>query len=161
MSDPIFEPEAAPPPKRPLPTALWVGLGCGVLFLASLGTCAGLGLYGAHKMVSGSRAEWTDFVEVANHLGSDATTAAEYRTHPALSQAYPTEKDFVGAVRLWRPHLGPVPTQMPSMFGGGLTYQASYKNGSSHVVIGYHLPSHAMLVGTWTNHKLSDLQLEQ
>lgn len=162
MTEPIFTPEAPPavPPKKKMSTGMKVALGCGLFVLLGLGTCVTGVAWCGHKVSSLGQAQWNDLRTVANDLGTDAGAAAQYQHHPGLAQAYPTEQDFVGAARLWRPNLEPLPAVMPPLLSGKISMQTQSMNGVSKTSLVYHLASGKNLVGTWKNDELVDLQLE-
>ena len=162
MSEPIFTPEAPPavPPKKKMSNGMKIALGCGLFVLLGLGTCAGGLAYCGHKVTSLGQDQWTDLRTVANDLATDAGAAAQYQRHPGLAQAYPTEQDFVGAARLWRPNLEPLPADMPPLLSGKISLQTNSTNGVSKTLMAYSLASGKRLVGTWKNDQLVDLQLE-
>jgi hypothetical protein len=146
MADPVFqnEPLPAQPPKKRMSNGVKIAIGCGVLLLLAGGSCGGAMLY-CGKSIS--------------DMGS-ADAQAAYASHPGLSQAYPTAEDFVGAARLWRRDLEPLPAERPPMLSGKVGMSVNDTNGISKVVVRYNLSAGKVLVGTWVNHKLSDLQLE-
>ena len=161
-AEPIFTPE--PPPATPMKkrwsTGAKVALGCGLLALAGVGTCAGGMMWCGHAITSAGGAEWADLRKVANDLMTDSGAQAEYASHPGLAEAYPTADDFVGAVRLWRPNLEPLPEQMPPLLSGKVSLNINSMNGESRTQLAYRLASGKSLVATWKNHQLADLQLE-
>jgi hypothetical protein len=162
MADPVFqnEPLPAQPPKKRMSNGVKIAIGCGVLLLLAGGSCGGAMLYCGKSISDMGSAEWRDLRAVANDLGTDAGAQAAYASHPGLSQAYPTAEDFVGAARLWRRDLEPLPAERPPMLSGKVGMSVNDTNGISKVVVRYNLSAGKVLVGTWVNHKLSDLQLE-
>jgi hypothetical protein len=166
MADPIFTNEPAPavPPKKRMSTAAKLAIGCGLVFVLGLGTCMGGFLFCGSAITSAGKEQWADLRAVASDAMTDAGAKHAYQAHPGLAQAYPTEDDFVGATRLWRPDLSELPEGMPQMFSGPnkgrIAVNTQYVNGESKVVLAYHLDSGKSLIGTWKNKQLVDLQLE-
>lgn len=162
MADPIFTNEPAPafPPRRRLSSGMKIAIGCGVLLLLAGGACGGALLWCGSSLSGLGEREWKELVAVANDLGTDAGAQAAYAAHPGLAEAYPTAEDFVGAARLWRRDLEPLPAARPPITSGRLTAHQSYDNGASRMVLGYRLASGKTLVGTWSNQRLVDLQLQ-
>jgi len=166
MPDPIFTPETpagaapVPPPRRGLSNAAKWAIGCGVLAVLGLGTCAGGVFFLGHKVANAGSREWADLRTVVNDLGTDAGATAQYANHQGLVEAYPTAQDFLDETRQWRPSLEPLPEKMPSLLTGKINEKSNYANGSSKFILTYHLASGRTLVGTWHNSTLSNLQLE-
>ena len=162
MADPIFQNEPAPaqPPRKRLSSGAKMAIGCGVLLLLAGGSCGGAMLWCGKSISDMGGAEWRELRAVASDLGTDAGARAAYLGHPGLAEAYPTAEDFIGAARLWRRDLEPLPGDRPPMLSGKVSMAINDANGRRKVVLRYSLASGKVLVGTWVNTQLTDLQLE-
>jgi hypothetical protein len=162
MSDPALPPADGPILQKPgMSTGAKVALGCGVLVLASLGSCMAVGLYGAGAVVSkvkdAGKAEWTEMVKVEQQLTTDEGCRALYKEHPLLASSYPSEDDLINAARLWRPQLAPLPAERPDLMSGQLSFQSNTANGVNTLILTYRNTLNGYLRCFWTDGKLADV----
>ena len=128
------------------------------MFLLGLGGCVVVGATCTRaigKAMDGR--EWGQLKEAVQQLQSDDGAKALYQANPPLGQAYPTEDAFVQQVKTWRPKLEPLPTQMPSLFTGKISYNVSVNGGFRKVELGYTNSRGAVIASRWENGRLQML----
>ncbi len=145
------------PVERKKGMSIWakVALGCGVVLLLGLGGCVVLGATCARaigKSMDGR--EWGQLKAAVQQLQTDDGAKALYHANPDLSQAYPTEENFLQQARNWRPKLEPLPAQMPSVFTGKISYNVSVNAGFRKVELGYTNTRGAVIASRWENGRL-------
>ena len=150
--------------KRPRP---WrrIALGCGVALLVGAGTLAGVAYALQRKGTEVLRRAWRELQLTTERLQTVESTRALYRGNPALSEIYPTEKEFLKYVETWRPKLEAVPIQPPpllKLIGEKRMLQVHENRSDGHetVRMRYTFPSGAVLEMETDQGKLTDLLLK-
>ncbi len=151
------------PAQRKQGMSIWakVALGCGVIFLLGMGGCVVLGATCARaigKTMDGR--EWGQLKEAVQQLQSDEGAKALYQANPELSQAYPTEDDFLEKARIWRPKLEPLPAEMPGVFTGKISYNVSINGGFRKVELGYTNGIGGKIASRWENGRLQMISVD-
>jgi len=151
------------PDRRPL--WLQITLGCGVVLLVVLGTLGGVGYAMHRKGTAVMERSWKELRTVTERLRTVESTKALYRAHPALSEIYPTEGEFLKQVEAWRPKLGEIPDQPPplkALLQGNRLLQVHENRSDGHetVRIKYAFRNGAVLEMESDQGRLTDLLLK-
>ena len=114
-----------------------VGLGCGIAVLVLLCTCVGGAFYLQYKIKQDPQAfkrqiksivrkkiqdDWTFLRRAIEQLRTDEGAQAFYAANPKLIAQYPSEAQFLEAVKGWRPDLPRVPDEIPDLDSSDLQY---------------------------------------
>jgi hypothetical protein len=145
------------PMQRKQGMSIWakVAMGCGLVFLLGLGGCVVLGATCARaigKTMDGR--EWSQLKEAVQQLQTDEGAKALYQANPDLWQAYPSEENFLQQARIWRPKLEPLPTEMPSILTGKISYNVHVNGGFRKVELGYTNSRGTAIASRWENGRL-------
>ncbi len=137
-------PEDGGPVKTGMPTWLKVSLGCGVALLIVLCTCVGGSIYlqqrikkdpeGFKRQIKGFvqakiQDDWTFLRRAVEQIRTDEGAKAFYAANPKLIQQYPSEAEFLEAVKGWRSELQPIPEAMPDFDSRDLQYTQGIRGG--------------------------------
>ncbi len=121
-----------------------VSLGCGIAALILLCTCVGGSFYLQHKIKQDPKGfenrikgmvqkkiegDWNFLRRAIEQINTDEGAKALYAANPKLSQQYPSEAQFLEAVKGWRPELQPVPEAMPDLDSHDLQYTQGLGGG--------------------------------
>ena len=150
------------PAKTGMPVWAKVLLGCGVAAVLALATCVGgVALVATRLSHALKGQEWSQFRTVVDELQTDAGAKAVYAGNPGLAKDFPTESAFLKAVTDWRPRLEPLPTAMPSVFTGRISYQVRIQNGphARQVELRYRNEKGAWTVSRWEDGRLVALDV--
>lgn len=149
--------------RRPL--WMQIGFGCGAALLVVVGTLAGAGYVIHRKGTAVLNRAWKELRTTTERLKTAESTKALYRGNPALSEIYPTEKDFLKVTEAWRPKLGDVPEAQPSLrrlFVDPQLLQIHRNRSDGHetVRVRFTFGSGAILVMETDQGKLTNLMLQ-
>jgi hypothetical protein len=153
--------------QRPGRRSLWlqVTLGCGATLLVVLGTLGGVGYAIYRKGTAVLQRSWKELSTTTERLRTVESTKALYRANPALSEIFPTEKEFLKQVETWRPKLGEIPDQPPplrTLLRGQPLLQVHENRSDGHetVRITYTFRNGAVLEMETDQGRLTDLLLK-
>jgi hypothetical protein len=151
--------------RRGWPAWAQIGVGCGAALLVLLATLAGGGYLVYRRGTQVMDRAWRDLRKTAERLQTPESTHVLFRTNPALTEIYPTEKDFMKAVETWRPRLGTVPAQCPplqAIFRDPELIQVHQNRSDGHetIRIRYRFPSGAVLLMETDQGRLTNLLLQ-
>jgi len=132
------------PAKTGMPTWLKVSLGCGIAMLVVLCTCVGGSIYlqqrikqdpkGFERQIKGMvqakiKDDWSFLRRAVEQIRTDEGAKAFYAANPKLIQQYPSEAEFLEAVKGWRPELQPIPETIPDLDSHDLQYTQGFGGG--------------------------------
>ena len=133
------------PANSGMPAWLKVSLGCGIVLLLLLCTCVGGSLYLRHKIKQDPQGfkrqikgfvqkkiqdDWTYLGSAVEQIRTDEGAKAFYAANPKLVGQYPSEAQFLEAVKAWRPELQAIPEAMPDLDRHDLQYSQRFSGGS-------------------------------
>lgn len=165
MADSSWDNSGLPARPKGMPLWLKVILGCGVLMMLLFGGCVGGCYYLGHlaksdpkgfeKSIQGFagkfiKDDWDEARRVVDQLQTDDGTKALYKANPGLAETYPTEAAFLEAAKGWRPHLAPLPADLPDLDKQDLSYQ---NNMGGRTVLSYRNADGGHLRLAWTGSK--------
>lgn len=151
--------------RRRRPLWLQASLGCGTALLLVSGTLWGVGRVVHRKGTQVMERSWKELRTTTERLQTVESSKALYRGNPGLSEVYPTEKDFLKQAEAWRPKLGRIPEQPPSLWAlirdkQLLQVHENRSDGHETVRMKYAFPSGAVLELETDQGRLTDLLLK-
>lgn len=169
MADASWDNSGLPPRKQGMPTWGKVLLGCGVLSLLFVGTCAAFLGWTVNRAANEGQVQWPAYVEAVKALQEPATTKALYEANPGLSREFTDAEAFEKQVAEWRPALQVPPRVKPPLtsgraiaFGGKSTKFKDGRVSREHgTVTGYRMEDGRMLIVSWQDGKILDIQLNK
>ncbi|MBI4913500.1 MAG: hypothetical protein HY823_12235 [Acidobacteria bacterium] len=161
MVDSSWDNAGLPAPKKGLGTGAKVAIGCGVVLLLVVGSCAVAAGVGATVVGRQMEArEWPALRKAVDQLRTEAGAAELYRQNPRLARDHPTEEAFLAAAESWRPRLEPLPEKAPSVFTGRISMTIEASGGFRNVELGYRNDRGTRIDSQWENGQLVMIRVQ-
>ena len=145
---------------------LWAKIGIGCVLVVAIGTatCVGVGWLifkkGADVIEGFAKDEWAEMRRDVDRMMTDDGARALYAENPGLAERFPTEEEFLTAVRSWRDDLEPLPEKIP-VFGGDFRLDKQYVRGEHRTLIGYTNGKRARVRFTLVSKRVIDIDVSR
>ena len=165
--------------RQGMPTWGKALIGCGVIFLLLIGSCAGFAYWAANsgrdtvkkyvteKVNKALEKPWDMMLAVVDAIQTDEGAVKLYRDNPALATDYPTEAGFLKNAAIWRAKVVNLPRTPPSFdeldrndFRLDINNRGVRENVVNSFEISYKTSNGTKIRLHWEDNKLVEIEIQ-